>query len=49
MLNLLSSLRDENIRFKSEIRKLKVWKSKKENQELELLELRELLKVILKK
>ena len=42
----VSSLRDENIRMKSEIRRLKVWKSKKENQELELLELKELLKVI---
>ena len=44
-----ASLRDENIRFKSEIRRLNVWKSKTESQELELLELRELLKVIPKK
>ena len=44
-----TSLRDENIRFKSEIRRLKVWKSKTESQELELLELRELLNVIPKK
>ena len=44
-----SSLRDENIRFKSEIRRLNVWKSKTESQELELFELRELLKVIPKK
>ena len=42
-------LRDENIRLKSEIRRLKVWKSKTEIKELELLELRELLKVIPKK
>ena len=41
-----TSLRDENTRLKSEIRGLKVWKSKTESQELELLELRELLKVI---
>ena len=41
-----TSLRDENIRLKSEIRRLNVWKSKTESQELELLELRELLKVI---
>ena len=39
-------LRDENIRLKSEIRRLKVWKSRTASQELELLELRELLKVI---
>jgi rod shape-determining protein MreC len=44
-----TSLREENIRFKSEIRRLNVWKSKTESQELELLELRELLKVIPKK
>jgi len=44
-----TSLREENIRFKSEIRRLNVWKSKTEIQELELLELRELLKVIPKK
>ena len=44
-----ASLREENIRFKSEIRRLNVWKSKTESQELELLELRELLKVIPKK
>ena len=42
----VTSLRDENIRLKSEIRRLNVWKSKTESQELELLELRELLKVI---
>ena len=42
----VSSLRDENIRLKSEIRRLKIWKNKTEIQELELLELRELLKVI---
>ena len=42
----VTSLRNENIRLKSEIRGLKVWKSKTESQELELLELRELLKVI---
>ena len=41
-----ASLRDENIRLKSEIRGLKVTKSKAESQELELLELRELLKVV---
>ena len=39
-------LRDENIRLKSEIRRLKVSKSKTESQELELLELREILSVI---
>ncbi len=39
-------LRDENIRLKSELRRLKVSKSKTESQELELLELRELLNVI---
>ena len=44
-----ASLREENIRFKSEIRRLNVWKSKTESQELELLELRELLKVTPKK
>ena len=44
-----ASLRDENIRFKSEIRRLNVWKSKTESQELELLELREILNVIPKK
>ena len=44
-----TSLRDENIRFKSEIRRLNVWKSKTKSQELELLELRELLNVIPKK
>ena len=42
----VSSLRDENIRMKSEVRSLKIWKSKKENLEFELLELKELLKVI---
>ena len=41
-----TSLRDENIRLKSEIRRLKVWKSRTASQELELLELREILKVI---
>ncbi|MDC0110870.1 rod shape-determining protein MreC [Alphaproteobacteria bacterium] len=45
----VTSLREENIRFRSEIRRLNVWKSKTESQELELLELRELLKVIPKK
>ncbi len=40
------SLREENIRLKSEIRKLKVINSKTSSQELELLELRELLKVL---
>ena len=45
----VKSLRDENIRFKSEIRRLNAWKSKTESQELELLELRELLNVIPKK
>ena len=29
----VSSLRDENIRMKSEVRSLKIWKSKKENLE----------------
>ena len=43
------SLREENIRLKSEIRKLKVINSKTSSQELELLELRELLKVIPKR
>ena len=42
-------LRDENIRLKSEIRRLMVSKSKTESQELELLELREILSVIPKK
>jgi len=45
----VNSLREENIRFKSEIRRLNVWKSKIKSQELELLELRELLNVIPKK
>jgi rod shape-determining protein MreC len=45
----VNSLREENIRFKSEIRRLNAWKSKTESQELELLELRELLNVIPKK
>ena len=40
------SLREENIRLKSEVRKLRVINSKTSSQELELLELRELLKVI---
>ena len=40
------SLREENIRLKSEVRKLKVINSKASSQELELLELRELLKVL---
>ena len=39
-------LREENIRLKSEIRKLNVINSKTSSQELELLELRELLKVL---
>ena len=39
-------LRDENIRLKSEIRRLKVSNSKAASNELELLELRELLKSI---
>lgn len=39
-------LRDENIRLKSEVRRLKVLNSKNASQELELLELREILKVI---
>ena len=39
-------LRDENIRLKSEVRRLMVSKSKTESQELELLELREILSVI---
>ena len=38
-----TDLRSENIRFKSEIRRLKAWKNKTKNQELELLELRKLL------
>ena len=40
------SLREENIRLKSEVRKLNVINSKASSQELELLELRELLKVL---
>jgi rod shape-determining protein MreC len=40
------SLREENIRLKSEVRKLRVINSKTSSQELELLELRELLKVL---
>ena len=40
------SLREENIRLKSELRKLRVINSKISNQELELLELRQLLKVL---
>ena len=40
------SLRNENIRLKSEIRRLKVVNSKFSSQELELLELRELIKAI---
>ncbi len=43
------SLREENIRLKSEVRKLKVINSKTSSQELELLELRELLKVLPKR
>ena len=43
------SLREENIRLKSEIRRLKVHNSKTSSQELELLELRELLKVLPKR
>lgn len=39
-------LRDENIRLKSELRRLKVLNSKVASNELELLELRELLKAI---
>ncbi|MDC3072088.1 rod shape-determining protein MreC [bacterium] len=39
-------LRDENIRLKSEIRRLKALNSKSASNEFELLELRELLKVI---
>jgi rod shape-determining protein MreC len=39
-------LRDENIRLKSEIRRLKVYNSKVASNELELLELRELLKSV---
>ena len=42
----LESLREENIRLKSEVRKLRVINSKTSSQELELLELRELLKVL---
>ena len=41
-----SSLRDENIRLKSELRRIKVLNSKIASQELELFELRELLKVL---
>ena len=40
------SLREENIRLKSEVRKLRVINTKSSSQELELLELRELLKVL---
>ena len=40
------SLREENIRLESEVRKLKVINSKASSQELELLELRQLLKVL---
>ena len=40
------SLREENIRLKSEVRKLRVINSKASSQELELLELRQLLKVL---
>ena len=40
------SLREENIRLKGEVRKLKVINSKASSQELELLELRQLLKVL---
>jgi rod shape-determining protein MreC len=40
------SLREENVRLKSEVRKLRVINSKASSQELELLELRELLKVL---
>ena len=40
------SLRDENIRLKSELRRIKVLNSKVASRELELLELRELLKVL---
>ncbi len=40
------SLRDENIRLKSELRRIKVLNSKVASKELELLELRELLKVL---
>tara|TARA_B100001115_G_scaffold73303_1_gene53922 strand:- start:130 stop:1065 length:936 start_codon:yes stop_codon:yes gene_type:complete len=43
------SLREENIRLKSEIRKLNVINSKTSGQEHELLELRELLKVLPKR
>tara|TARA_B100000963_G_C22495268_1_gene611146 strand:- start:17 stop:952 length:936 start_codon:yes stop_codon:yes gene_type:complete len=43
------SLRKENIRLKSEVRKLKVINSKTSSQELELLELRQLLKVLPKR
>jgi len=40
------SLRDENIRLKSELRRIKVLNSKVASKELELFELRELLKVL---
>tara|TARA_B100001248_G_C27315534_1_gene424159 strand:+ start:38 stop:973 length:936 start_codon:yes stop_codon:yes gene_type:complete len=40
------ALRQENIRLKTEVRKLKVINSKASSQELELLELRQLLKVL---
>ena len=40
------SLRDQNIRLKSELRRIKVLNSKVASKELELLELRELLKVL---
>ena len=40
------SLREENIRLKSEIRKLRVINSKTSSQEFEILELRQLLKVL---
>ena len=40
------SLREENIRLKSEIRKLRVINSKASSQEFEILELRQLLKVL---
>ncbi len=40
------SLRDENIRLKSELRRIKVLNSKVASQKLELFELRELLKVL---
>ena len=40
------SLRDENIRLKSELRRIKVLNSRVASQKLELFELRELLKVL---